>query len=227
MLRGIIHVGMTVAKRRRVRQARGVAVRPDKIVSCTGRMHQQAPAGSHPFILIYSVMALPMTVTAGADYCDYPPQLAEDVEIAEQRDGERLIYVVGAASVARYLMLRETEYKVLQLLGEALTPGEICAEFKNRYGGTLPPATLAKFITRLDEAGIIAGERGLSGHSKKDQQLTRQPYLRFSLFNPDRLFARMVPMLRWIWTPEFVTFTVLMMLSTLLLTLLHWPEVSA
>ncbi|MFN7945996.1 MAG: efflux RND transporter periplasmic adaptor subunit [Blastocatellia bacterium] len=168
-----------------------------------------------------------MTITAGADYCDYPPHLADDVEIAEQRDGERLIYVVGAASVARYLMLRETEYRVLQLLGEALTPGEICAGFKNRYGGTLPLATLTKFITRLDEAGIIAGERGLSGHSKKDQPLTRQPYIRFSLFNPDRLFARMVPLLRWIWTPEFVTFTVLMMLSTLLLTLLHWPEVSA
>ncbi|HWQ35734.1 MAG TPA: HlyD family efflux transporter periplasmic adaptor subunit [Blastocatellia bacterium] len=168
-----------------------------------------------------------MAVKTPTDYCDYPPQPAADVEVAEQRDGERLIYVVGSAAVARYLMLRETEYRVFQLLSEALTPNEVCAEFKRRYGGTLPLQTLTKFIAKLDEAGIMAGARGLSGYGKKDQQLTRQPYFRLSLFNPDRLFARLVPLLRWIWTPEFVTFTVLLMLSTLLLVLMNGAEVAA
>ena len=136
------------------------------------------------------------------DYCAWPPQPAADVEVAEQRDGDRLVYIVGAASVARYLILRETEYKVFQLLGETLSPSALCEEFKRRHVGTLPLATLQKFLTKLDHAGLIAGERTVSGHEKKDeQQLTRQPYLRFSLFNPDRLFAQMVPWLRWIWTP--------------------------
>jgi putative peptide zinc metalloprotease protein len=167
-----------------------------------------------------------MASTAPTDYCAYPPQLADDVEVAEQRDSDRMVYVVGSASVARFLILRETEYKVFQLLGESLAPPELCEEFRRRHGGTLPLATLTKFITKLDDAGLMAGARPVSGHSKKDQQLTRQPYIRFSLFNPDRLFARMVPPLRWIWTPQFVTFTVLMMLVTLLLALMNPAEVA-
>ncbi len=45
----------------------------------------------------------------------------------------------------------------------------------------------------------------------------RQFYVRFKLFNPDRLFARMVPLLRWVWTPGFVVTTLLLMLLALLL----------
>ena len=168
-----------------------------------------------------------MPVKQPTDYCAYPPQVAADVEIAEQRDGDRLAWVVGSAAVGRYIILRETEYKVFQLFSGLLTPGHLCAEFKQNYGGTLPLPTLTKFIAKLDEAGIIAGERTVSGHGKSTQQVARQPYIRFSLFNPDKLFAYLVPLLRWIWTPEFVTFTVLLMLTTLLLSLLNWAEVTS
>ncbi|MFN0122084.1 MAG: efflux RND transporter periplasmic adaptor subunit [Blastocatellia bacterium] len=167
-----------------------------------------------------------MSRNTPTDYCAYPPQIAGDVEVSMQQDGDRQVRVVGAASVGRYLMLRETEYRVFQLLGEELPVADVCAAFGERDGATLPPATLIKFIAKLDGAGIIAGQRPVSGAAKKDGEAVRQPYLRFSLFNPDRLFARMVPWLRWVWTPEFVTFTVLLMLSTALLSLVYWPEVS-
>lgn len=36
-------------------------------------------------------------------YCVYPPQLADDVEITEQRDGDRLAFIAGSASVGRYI----------------------------------------------------------------------------------------------------------------------------
>ena len=53
------------------------------------------------------------------DYCTYPPQIAADVEITEQRDGERPVHIVGSASVGRYILLREAEFKVLSLLDGA------------------------------------------------------------------------------------------------------------
>jgi multidrug resistance efflux pump len=46
--------------------------------------------------------------------CAWPPQLADDVEIAEQRDGDRAAFIVGSAAVGRYLMLRDVEHGVLQ-----------------------------------------------------------------------------------------------------------------
>jgi hypothetical protein len=49
-------------------------------------------------------------------YCVYPPQLADDVEITEQRDGDRLAFIAGSASVGRYILLREAERRVLSLL---------------------------------------------------------------------------------------------------------------
>ena len=62
------------------------------------------------------------------DYCAWPPQIAADVEIAEQRDGDRPAYVVGSASSGRYLLLRTAEYRALRLLGANLTPAEVCAQ---------------------------------------------------------------------------------------------------
>ena len=159
------------------------------------------------------------------DYCAYPPQIAADVEVTAQQDGERVSFVIGSASVGRYILLRTTEYTVLRLLSESLTPNDVCNEFKQQHGATLSLATLTKFLAKLDETGILAGERA-QGRASQDQQLSRHLYLRFKLFNPDHLFARMVPWLRWIWTLEFVTFTVLLMLSTLFLSLQNWAQVT-
>jgi putative peptide zinc metalloprotease protein len=160
------------------------------------------------------------------DYCAYPPQIATDVEVTQQQDGERVSFVIGSASAGRYILLRTTEYTVLRLLNESLTPNAVCSEFKEQHGATLSLATLTKFLAKLDEVGILAGERAQE-RAPQDEQLSRHLYLRFKLFNPDRLFARLVPWLRWAWTLEFVTFTLLLMLSTLVLSLMNWAQVTS
>ena len=93
------------------------------------------------------------------DYCAYPPQLAADVEITEQRDGGRTVFITGSAAVGRYIILRETEVKVLRLIESALSPGALCQEFQQQHGATLKLATLTKFLAKLDEVGILAGAR--------------------------------------------------------------------
>ena len=76
------------------------------------------------------------------DYCNYPPQIAADVEITEQRDGDRLVHIVGSASAGRYILLRAAEFSVLSLLDGVLTPAGVCDEFKRRHGANLPLPTL-------------------------------------------------------------------------------------
>jgi len=159
------------------------------------------------------------------DYCVWPPQIATDVEVTEQRDGDRTAFIIGAASVGRYLILRTTEHRVLQLLGHSLTPAVVCAEFKRRYGGTLQLATLTKFLARLDEIGILAGQRA-TGHQPPEQQLNTQFYTRFSLFNPDPIFTRMVSVLRWIWTTQFFALSFLSILLATMLALMNGAEVA-
>ena len=159
------------------------------------------------------------------DYCSYPPRIAADVEIAEQRDGDRPAYVVGSASSCRYLLLRTAEYRVLRLLDEKLTPAAVCDEFMRRYGGTLRIPTLTRFLTRLDEIGILAGEC-VKGRQPPERRLNTQFYTRFRLFNPDPLFTRLVGVLRWVWTTESFVISLLLTLMAALLALMNGAEVA-
>jgi putative peptide zinc metalloprotease protein len=159
------------------------------------------------------------------DFCAYPPQIAIDVEIGEQRDGDRPAFIAGSSSVGRYLLIRNIEYRVLQLLSEGLTPAAICIEFRQRYGGTLTLMTLTKFLTKLDETGVLSGERR-QAHQGAVQQSSAQLYLRFSLFNPDPLFTRLVNVMRWVWTPPFFTGSLLLMLTAAALALMNGSEMA-
>jgi putative peptide zinc metalloprotease protein len=161
-----------------------------------------------------------------ADYCTYPPRLAADVEIAEQRDGDRSAFVIGSLAVGRFMLLRENEEKVRLLLDGNRTPSAVCAEFGQQHGAALSLPTLTKFLAKLDEAGILDGERD-HRPPPPDQQPGTQFYSRFSLFNPDRLFSYTVAGLRWVWTPEFVIYTLLLMFSALLLALLNPAELTS
>src|SRR5215475_9247991 len=134
-------------------------------------------------------------------YCAWPPQIAADIEIAEQQDGDRPAFIVSSASAGRYLLLGTVEYRVLRLLDEKFTPVAVCDEFMRRHGGRLRLATLTKFLSRLDDAGILSGERGV-GH-QPGQRASAQFYTRFKLFDPDPLFTRMVSVFRWVWTTQF------------------------
>ncbi len=157
------------------------------------------------------------------NYCQYPPEIDNEVEISSQQETERTVYVVGRPSVGRYIKLGQTEYQVLQLIG-GRSLAEISAAFGQQYEGNLALPTLVKFLTKLNQVNLLAGE-GLSAENSS-QRLSRHAYLRFRLFDPDPLFALLVPRLRWIWTPGFVVVTALLMLLALLLALGNWAELA-
>jgi multidrug resistance efflux pump len=156
-------------------------------------------------------------------YCQYPPEIDNEVEVTPRQDAARTVYVVGRPSVGRYIKLGETEARVLQLIGGRTLP-EIAATFAAQFGGNLTLATLTKFLTKLNQINLLAGE-GLSAESST-QQFSRHAYLRLRLFDPDPLFTLLVPKLRWLWTPIFVVASVLLMVVTLLLALGHWAELA-
>ena len=159
------------------------------------------------------------------DYCAYPPRIAADVEIAEQRDGDRTAFVINSPSVGRYLLLRTAEYRALRLLDANLTPAAVCDEYMRRHGGTLRIPTLTRFLTRLDEAGILAGERA-EDRRPQGQRAPTQFYTRFRLFNPDPLFTRLVGALGWVWTTPFFVVSLLLTLMAALLALMNGAEIS-
>jgi putative peptide zinc metalloprotease protein len=161
-----------------------------------------------------------------SEYRTYPPQMAGDVEIIQQPDGNRPAFIVGCASAGRFILLGETECRVLKLLDGSHTPAEVCEEFTRLNDAKLTQRTLIKFLTKLDQAGILAGER-VNSVVPADLMPGPQFYLRWKLFNPDRLFERMIPILRWIWTPGFVAFSIFLAAVALLFALMNWAELES
>jgi putative peptide zinc metalloprotease protein len=153
------------------------------------------------------------------DHCLYPPRIAADVEISEQRDAGRVSFVAGSASVGRYLRLGEAERRVIGLLD-----GNHTIEAISNAGPGLEIADLVRFLSTLDKVGILDGPR--DGREQQPILPGNQFYLRRSLFNPDPLFGRVLPPLRWIWTRSFFLQSLLLLSGTSALALLNWAQLS-
>jgi putative peptide zinc metalloprotease protein len=161
---------------------------------------------------------------ARSDYCSYPPLLAPDLEIAEQNEDDPRKVIAGSAAVGRYLLLGQAERQVIELIDGERTPSAIAAELLRRNGAAPPAPVLLRFLQKLEEVGILAGER--SGRPAQAQLPGNQIYFRFSLFNPDRLFGRVSAALRWIWTGWFFTLTLVLIGVAGMVALIDWPELS-
>jgi hypothetical protein len=161
-----------------------------------------------------------------SEYCVYPPQTATDLELAEQQDGARQVWMAGAASVGRYLMLGATERSVLALIDGERTPRQISEDFFKQHGGKLSLGTLVKFLTKLESCGLLAGARE-NIRIGPGSSSSQTPYIPIRLFNPDPLFTRLLPRLRWIWTTGFFIFSLTIILGAALLALVNTEEVSA
>jgi len=75
------------------------------------------------------------------DYCSYPPKLAADLEIAEQRAAERSVFIVGSAALGRYLLLRGAENRVMSLIDGARGGRRLVYYFLPGFNATSQPFT--------------------------------------------------------------------------------------
>jgi putative peptide zinc metalloprotease protein len=157
------------------------------------------------------------------EQCIYPPELAHDVEISVREEDGRTRFVVGSAGVGRYLMLGALERQVLDLLDGSRTAADVCRELAGRNGSAPALGVLVKFLDKLDNTGILAGER--EGRSSA-ASLSGGIYLRWSLCNPNAFFGLLLPWLSWIWTRWFFTASLALLVIAGLVALTHWPEVA-
>jgi multidrug efflux pump subunit AcrA (membrane-fusion protein) len=132
------------------------------------------------------------------DYCAWPPEPAPDVEVVARPDEQGAAWVAGSAGVGRYLLLRDAEHRVIELIRERHHARRLCELYEERHGAHLPLDTLVAFLTTLDDTGVLAGDR-----RGAVAQFGSDLYHRWSLFNPDRLFERIVRRVPWIWTKGF------------------------
>jgi len=147
------------------------------------------------------------------------PKLRQDLQISEQVVRGETSYVIKVPHLFKYARYGPLEFCVLKYADGTRTTEEI-AEAVNTEAGSeiLSEGDVADFLESTDpdlwEEG--AGKRNLAILEKIREERRERVntasvlYIHFSAWNPDRTLERIMPYLRWMFTPGFVAFSVLL-----------------
>jgi putative peptide zinc metalloprotease protein len=159
----------------------------------------------------------PQRQQAGS-YCLYPPRIAQEVDITEQIEAGVARYVVRNAASSRYFVLKQPEYRVLSQIDGTLTLSEIAGGGPQATGPRVALPALVRFLGKLDSLGLLA--RGGSDALIAVPQRERGLYIRFRLFNPNKLLAWLDGVLGWAFTRTSIisSFALMIIVGFLMLT---------
>ncbi len=161
-------------------------------------------------------------------------KLRPDLVITEQRYEGRIYYVVKDPVSLRYYRFREPEYFLMRLMDGQHTLEDARQLFEARYRPQrLTLEELEQFASQLMETGLALNDMPGSGRTmftryRKRRRatllriLTNILYIQIPVIDPDRLLDRMLPYVRFIFTTPFFVFSVLFVLSAILLVASHW-----
>ena len=134
------------------------------------------------------------------------PKLRADLTVRERETPDGRFFVVKEPLSGNFFRFREPEHFIAQQF-DGETPIEVVRHrTEQRFATTLPAATLHAFITALKDAGLLdTGDAPKKQRAGGWRRIRGNPlYLRFKLFDPDRLFTRLSPRVRFCFTPHFV-----------------------
>jgi multidrug resistance efflux pump len=148
-------------------------------------------------------------------------------------------YVVKDGASGAYYELGEQEYFLLWYLDGEQRAEDVLRQFEGRFGQPLSGEELEEFLGFATEQGFLPSSQDKSPSRNGDspapppESAVSEPsppaatsswsilYWRVSLFDPDRLFKRLVPLIGFLWTRAFL---VLSLAAILLAGLIVWQN---
>ena len=117
--------------------------------------------------------------------------------------------VVKDPGSGEFFQLGPHEHFLLTQLDGRREAADVCAAFEQLFGHELAEDELNEFVAAIREQGLLgeppgqqpAKRRGGRGTGERGQNLL---YWRKSVFDPDRLFTRLEPRMRFFWTRGFL-----------------------
>ena len=167
------------------------------------------------------------------------PRLRADLTIVEQVFRGEASFVVKDPATQKYFRFRPVEMGVMRYFDGARTPDEIAAALTEQ-GIRLTARTVEAFARKLASIGLL--ERTLVERTtlelermRAERRKRRRPALfrgellrmRWSLGDPDQLFTRVMPAIRWMFTRAFIVASVAMFAAYFLILGATWTEFSS
>lgn len=153
-------------------------------------------------------------------------KLRTDLVISRQEAPEGSYFVVKDPTTGRFFRLKEIEYFIAEQLDGATPADVVRGRVEERFGAPLAAESLEQFVATLSRLGLLEGEtagavRAAPGHGRVRGDFL---YLRFKVFDPDRLLNFLVQRLRFLFTPHFLALSAFLILCAFAVTLFGWEE---
>ncbi len=151
---------------------------------------------------------------------------------------DEIYFVVKNPRTGSFLRMGEVEVAVLRLLDGSRTPPEVAEALAAAHGYTVPASAIESFVAAIDRRGLLES-------SAVDPQAFREEWrrqrrartlsmgqllgnltsLQVKLFDPSRLFARIVGPLGFLWTPGFLVCSGAFILAAGIAAFSYWSEI--
>ena len=166
------------------------------------------------------------------------PRLRPDLAIVEQVFRGETSFVVKDPATHKYFRFRPVEINVMRCFDGRRTPDEIVVTLAEQ-GLRLTAKAVEGFARKLASIGLL--ERTLVERTtlemerlRAERRRRRRPSLfrgelmrmRWSLGDPDRLFNRVIPAIRWMFTPAFVAASVALFAIYFFILAATWSQFS-
>jgi putative peptide zinc metalloprotease protein len=161
-------------------------------------------------------------------------RLRPDLHIAPHKYEGRTFYVVKDPVTLRYYRFKEHERYLLGFMDGGHTLDDAQKAFEQRFRPErLTLEDLEAFTSQLLQAGLAQNETAGAGKqlftrfkkrrkNKILQTFMNVMYIKIPVFDPEKLLNKMVPILGFIFTRTFLFFSIVVMLSAVLLVATHW-----
>jgi putative peptide zinc metalloprotease protein len=156
-----------------------------------------------------------------------PPRLRTDLTVRRQETAGGVLFVVKHPVTGAFFRFRETEQFIARQLDGGTPLDVVRQRTEQAFDATLPTESLNAFIRSLEKAGLLETADATEQASRRRGRVRGTPlYLRFALFDPDRLFNRLVHRVRFCFTPHFLVLSAVFILLATGTTISHWSEIS-
>ena len=167
------------------------------------------------------------------------PALRSDLSIIEQTFRGERSYVVKDLAAQKYFRFGATEVRVMKCFDGRRTPQEIAIALAEE-GIRISTQAIEGFAKKLSNAGFL--ERTLAERStlqlerlRAERQKRRRPALfrgellrmRWSFGDPDAWLSRVLPGIRWMFTPAFLAASSVLFAIYFVILFAHWTDYKA
>jgi biotin carboxyl carrier protein len=156
------------------------------------------------------------------------PKFRDDLIISQQEFDKVTYYVIKDPITQKFFRMKEFEYFISRNLDGESSPEQIAGRFEEHFNIQLPSETLNKFIQRLESLGFLESERTERELARLQYQKRTFPgkllFVKLKGFDPDRLLNGLIGYTRFLFSPYFAVFSLLIILLASVVTITDWGD---